>query len=97
MVELHVYLEPQPGKEQDLVDVFNNHFAPAIKVQDGFRSVALLKPQDALSRHVISLRFDTEEQRLKWVASDAHQDAFPRIIALCNSITWRNHDVVASA
>jgi heme-degrading monooxygenase HmoA len=97
MIELHVYLEPQAGKEQDVVDTFKTHFVPAISVQEGFRSVALFKPHDSLRGHVIALRFDTEEQRLKWVASDAHNDAFPRIIALCSSITWRNHDVVEAA
>lgn len=94
MVELHIYLEPHPGEEQELAEAFQKHFVPAISVQAGFQGVSLLKRHDSLRTHQISLRFDTEELRQLWAASKEHDQAFPKIAALCSSVSWRNHDVV---
>lgn len=96
MVELRIDLEPYDGKGASLVEAFQTHFVPAISVQKGFKSVSLLKRHDSLRAHQISLRFESEELREKWVASDEHQAAFLRIAELCSSVTWRNHDVVSS-
>ena len=96
MVELHIYLEPHPEKEQELVDAFFNLFVPAISIQEGFVSVCLLKPHDSLRGHVISLRFESEELRQKWATSKEHENAFPKVAALCCSVSWRNHNVVDS-
>jgi heme-degrading monooxygenase HmoA len=94
MIELHIYLEPFAGKENEVEKVFRDAFIPAISVQDGFRRVAMLKVRDALRQYRIVLAFDSEEMRLKWVASPEHQVAFPKIIALCQQITWAGFDVV---
>ena len=96
MVELHIFLEPEIGKEKDLADAFQNHFVPAIKVQEGFQGVSLLKRHDSLRGRVISLRFDSEELRVKWATSKEHDDAFPRVAGLCSSVSPRNHDVISS-
>jgi heme-degrading monooxygenase HmoA len=96
MVELHIYLEPEQGKEDELLAAFRNHFVPAIEIQKGFRSVAFLKPHDSLRGRMISLRFESEELRQKWATSKEHDEAFPRVAAICSSVSWRNHDVVES-
>ena len=94
MIELHIYLEPFAGKESDLESTFRTAFVPAISVQKGFRRIALLKVRDALRQYRIELAFDSEELRLDWVASREHQEAFPKLVALCQQITWSGFDVV---
>ena len=81
-------------KETELESVFRDAFVPAISVQEGFRRVTLLKVRDAMRQYRIVLAFGSEELRLKWVASKEHQQAFPKIMALCQQITWAGFDVV---
>ncbi len=94
MTELHIYLEPLAGKDAELEASFRDAFAPAISVQNGFRRVALLKARDALRQYRIELAFESEELRLKWVASPEHQEAFPKITALCQQVTWAGFEVL---
>jgi heme-degrading monooxygenase HmoA len=94
MIELHICLEPFAGKESELESVFRDTFIPAISVQKGFRRVALLKVRDALRLYRIELAFDTEKLRLDWVASPEHQQAFPKLAALCQQVSWAGFDVV---
>ncbi|MBM3812445.1 MAG: hypothetical protein FJW20_12520 [Acidimicrobiia bacterium] len=85
-IQLHVDLEVDPAREKELLANFRNIFQPAISRQPGFVDVKLLKfqksmhgdaPKQFLNRLLIS--FQTEEQRLQWVASDDHQKAWPAI------------------
>jgi len=87
MVELHISLEPMAGNEQELERTFSEEFAPAAARQDGFRRVTLLKKENSLREYEIDLVFESEDQRLRWVASDDHQDAFPRIAELCQHVS----------
>ncbi len=87
-------LEVLAGKERELEEAFRTAFVPAIRVQEGFRRVAMLKMQNALRRYQIELAFDSEELRLQWVASREHQEAFPKLAALCRDITWSGFQVV---
>ncbi len=48
----------------------------------------------ALRRYRIELVFESEELRLQWVASREHQEAFPRIAALCQRVSWSGFEVV---
>jgi heme-degrading monooxygenase HmoA len=85
---LHCDLVLDPAKEKELLSNYRKIFKPTISKQPGFVSVSLLKlrtekqgkaPAGCPYRLVIS--FQTEEQRLTWVASDAHQKAFGTIEA----------------
>jgi heme-degrading monooxygenase HmoA len=85
-IQLHVDLEVDKAKEKDLLANFRKTFRPTISKQDGFVDVKLLKfnqsmhgdpPKSMTYRLVIS--FQTEAQRLKWVASGDHQAAWPTI------------------
>ena len=67
-----------------LRDAYRSHFRPAVMEQPGFESVALLEPCEG-ARWVIVLGFASEELRLRWVATDAHQAAWPRIVACCEA------------
>jgi heme-degrading monooxygenase HmoA len=83
-IQLHCDLQLDPAKEKEMLENYRKVFRPTISKQPGFMSVTLLKlrierqgkaPAGCPYRLIIS--FQTEEQRLKWVASDAHQKAWP--------------------
>ncbi len=84
-IQLHVDLQVQPGREQEVMDNFKKTFRPAIRKQPGFVDVKLLKLRtvpmgkapEAKFRLLIS--FEKEEQRLTWVATDIHQKVWPTI------------------
>jgi antibiotic biosynthesis monooxygenase (ABM) superfamily enzyme len=42
----------------------------------------------------MNLVFDTEENRMKWVASDEHQVALPKAKELAEDFAWRGFDIV---
>ena len=94
MIQLHIYLEAQPGKEHALEQVYRDKYVPAIVVQDGFVSTVLLKSSAAVRRYQIDIAFAAETKRLTWVASREHQEAWPAVEAVCNSISWQGFEVV---
>jgi heme-degrading monooxygenase HmoA len=75
-MELHIWLTAKPGQEAALEKTFREVFYPAVKSQNGFRSALLMRKPNT-SDYTVRLSFDTEEQRMKWVASDEHQKAWP--------------------
>jgi heme-degrading monooxygenase HmoA len=85
-IQLHCDLFLDPKRENEMLDNYRKVFRPTISKQPGFVSVTLLKlrkenqgkaPKGASYRLIIS--FQTEEQRLKWVASPDHQKAWPTV------------------
>jgi len=94
MIELYIYLEPNAGMEAQLESVFRDSFVPAISIQEGFRRVALIKARDALRQYQIVLAFDSEDLRMKWVDSKEHQEAFPKVAALCQRVSWAGFDII---
>lgn len=86
--QLHVDLDVTPGKEKTLEANFEKIFRPTISRQPGFVEVKLLKfiaakagdgPKNSSYRLIIS--FQTEEQRVKWVATADHQKVWPTMEA----------------
>lgn len=82
-IQLHVDMELDPAREKEMLANFRNVFRPTISKQPGFVSVSLLKlraekqgkaPAGCSYRAIIS--FQTEEQRLAWVARPAHQQSW---------------------
>ncbi len=82
-IQLHCDMELDPAREKEMLANFRNVFRPTISKQPGFVSVTLLKlraekqgkaPAGCSYRAIIS--FQTEEQRLAWVARPAHQQAW---------------------
>lgn len=86
MTVLHVDMHLASGREGALLDIYRDAFRPAISRQPGFRSVSLLRPNGG-DVHRLVIVFDDEEQRERWVASDTHQDVWPRVEALCTEWT----------
>jgi heme-degrading monooxygenase HmoA len=80
---LHVDLRTKEGAAPALLDTFRTRFRPAIVEQPGFVSVALLAGTEVPHRLVIV--FQEEEQRLRWVGSDLHQEVWPQMEAHCDS------------
>src|SRR5262245_59845765 len=85
-IQLHVDLDVRPGKEKTMEDNYEKVFRPAISKQPGFVEVKLLKfqaakagegPKNSSYRLIIS--FQTEEDRVKWVATAIHQKVWPTI------------------
>jgi heme-degrading monooxygenase HmoA len=85
-IQLHCDLDVTPGKEKMVEKNFETTFRPTISRQPGFVDVKLLKfnaakmgdgPKNASYRLVIS--FQTEAQRVTWVATPDHQTAWPTI------------------
>ena len=85
-IQLHLDLEVDPAKEKDMVANFKTIFQPTIRKQPGFVDVKLMKFRKAMAgappaktTYRLLISFETEEQRLKWVATDDHQKAWPTI------------------
>jgi heme-degrading monooxygenase HmoA len=78
-IELHCDLIVDPAKETDLVDTFHQVFQPTMSRQPGFVSVTLLKQRAATLAYRLAISFQTEEERLAWVATDDHQRVWPQM------------------
>ena len=85
-IQLHVDLNVDPAKEKELLKNFTTVFQPTIKKQPGFTDVKLMKLRmvakgagPANTNYRLLICFQTEEQRVKWVASDDHQRVWPSI------------------
>jgi len=85
-IQLHVDLDVDPAKEKEMVANFHKIFSKTMAKQPGFVEVKLMKLRGALkgaapanASHRLLISFQTENLRLKWVASDDHQRAWPTI------------------
>ena len=85
-IQLHVDLDVDPAKENEMVANFRKIFRPVITKQPGFVSVRLLKlraplkgPAPANAGYRLVISFQTEEQRQAWVATPDHQKVWPSI------------------
>jgi heme-degrading monooxygenase HmoA len=78
-IELHVDLDVEPTKEKDLESTFHTVFEPTISKQPGFVSVTLLKLRAAAVTYRLVISFETEEQRVAWVATADHQRVWPQM------------------
>lgn len=85
-IQLHVDLDVDPAKEKEVIANFHKIFSKTMAKQPGFVEVKLMKLRGAVkgaapanASHRLMLSFQTEELRLKWVASDDHQRVWPTI------------------
>jgi antibiotic biosynthesis monooxygenase (ABM) superfamily enzyme len=85
-IQLHVDLDVDPAKEQELLGNFRTKFRPTIAKQPGFVDVKLMKLESAVAGQAppnvayrLLISFQTEEQRKAWVATAAHQKVWPTI------------------
>lgn len=91
-IELHLDLAVDPAKEQEMLDIFETEFRPAVSRQPGFVETKMLKLSAALSGNApagcnyrFALSFTSEELRQKWTETETHKAIWPRIVATLTS------------
>ena len=71
MFVLHVDIRIRAGQAEALESVFSGPFSAAIRAQEGFGDVRLLRPLEG-GAYVLSIAFEQRALQQKWVASDLH-------------------------
>ncbi len=92
-VELHIWMTAKSGHSEALADTFANEFYPAVSSMPGFRSAQLMR-KPGTDDFTVRLSFDTEEQRMEWVASDEHQRAWPALSSHADKVDYDGLAVV---
>ena len=82
-IQLHADLSVDPAREAQAVRYFETVYRPTASRFEGYIDLQLLKLHSALVgsapagiNYRFSITFSTEDLRLKWVASDAHQEVW---------------------
>jgi heme-degrading monooxygenase HmoA len=82
MFILHVDVKVKPGMADALNATYHNVFLPAIAKQPGFCDTKLLQARSVETRtHRLVIAFEKEELQKKWVATDLHQEVWPKMEA----------------
>ena len=85
-IVLHVDLQVEPAREQEMLRNFRTIFKPAASKFEGFIDLKMLKLRTAMQgaapagvNYRFQLTYQSEELRQKWVKSDTHQKVWPTI------------------
>lgn len=78
MFVLHVAIKMKSGQASAAEQVFNGPFRAAITAQEGFKAVALLRPDDG-GDHILSIAFENQALQQKWVATDLHNQVWSQM------------------
>jgi heme-degrading monooxygenase HmoA len=82
MFILHVDLTVKSGMTEALKGTYRDVFCPAISKQPGFSETKLLQAKPPGARtHRLVIGFEKEELQKKWVATDLHQQVWPKMEA----------------
>src|SRR5437867_11937638 len=92
-IELHIYLTAKPGQEQALEKLYREEFYPAVSKQPGFISSELMRKPSS-NDYVLRHTFQSEDLRLKWVATPEHQKAWPRLSGMSSKTSWQGFGVI---
>jgi len=83
MIQIHVDLSVDPAKEAQMLRDFQAHFKPAAAQFAGYIDVKIVKLRKAFvgqapegMNYRFVLRYENEELRQKWIASDIHQEVW---------------------
>jgi heme-degrading monooxygenase HmoA len=79
MFVLFVDMKLKPGAEAALGKTYAEIFRPAISRQEGFRDVELLRPNKEGDQWRLLIAFESRALQKKWVATDLHQEVWPRM------------------
>ncbi len=80
-VEIHVHANAKANMSSNLEKVFKTQFYPAISSQTGFRHCNLLRSPEHKGAYVLTVAFDSEDLRVRWVNSDLHLRVWPKMQA----------------
>ena len=82
-IQLHADLGVDPAREAEAVRYFETVYRPTAARFEGYIDLQLLKLHAALVgsapaglNYRFSITFSSEDLRLKWVASDAHEEVW---------------------
>lgn len=92
-MELHIWMTAKEGQADELEKTFQEVFYPAVSSMPGFRNALLMRKPDS-REFTVRLSFDTEEQRMAWVASDPHQVAWPALSSHCTKTDFDGFAVI---
>ncbi len=92
-MELHIWLTAKAGQEEAMEKTFREVFYPAVSAREGFRSAMMVR-KPGTSDYTVRLSFDTEELRMAWVASDAHQQAWPALESHAAKVDYAGFAIV---
>jgi len=98
MIQVHVDMSVDPAKEVQMLQDFKNDFKPAAARFTGYIDVKIVKLRKAFVgrapegiNYRFVLRYESEELRQKWIASDIHQKVWGMIEQALRS---KNYDVL---
>jgi hypothetical protein len=105
VIVLDIQLKVGPTQQPAFIDMYQQEYVPTLRRQTGYLGSLLLRvfPPDvtaeigATAPHLdlsMQLRFDTEENRRRWVASDDHERVWPQVLELSQQAEWVGYDVV---
>jgi len=80
MFILHVDLSVKEGMTKALEGTYRDVFVPAISKQAGYSEAKLLRAISSEAHsHRLVIAFESEELQKKWVATDLHQQVWPKM------------------
>jgi heme-degrading monooxygenase HmoA len=94
MFVLHVDLVVKPGLQDDLETAYGKVFYPAISGQAGFQAAGLLRPAEVGSNYRLTITFTNREFQQQWVATDLHQQVWPKIESRCSGFSVNYYSTV---
>ena len=95
MFILHVDLSVKAGMTKALESTYRDVFVPAISKQAGFSEAKLLKAISSEAHsHRLVIAFEREELQKKWVATDLHQQVWPKMDANIAQFSVHNYETV---
>jgi antibiotic biosynthesis monooxygenase (ABM) superfamily enzyme len=97
-IQIHVDMSVDPAKEKEMLQRFERDFKPAAAKFQGYIDVKIIKLRKAFVgkapagiNYRFVLRYQSEELRQKWIASDIHQKVWG---AIENTLRSKNYDVL---
>ncbi len=101
---LQIYFAVETDKTSEFEQMYQEAYVPAMQRQSGYEGSRLLRlfppalateiqAEETPFNYQMELVFDTEENRRKWAASDAHQKVWPMAQELAQRVAWRGYDV----
>jgi heme-degrading monooxygenase HmoA len=95
MFILHVDLSAKEGMTKALEGTYRDIFVPAVSKQEGFSEAKLLRAISSEAHsHRLVIAFDSEELQKKWVATDLHQQVWPKMDANIAQFSVHNYETV---
>lgn len=105
MMLLQIYFSVTDENTTDFEKMYEEVYVPALRKQQGYIRSSLLRIfPPAMAQKIqakstdynyqMMLMFDTEENRLKWVDSPEHRQAWPAAEAMTQDVAHRAYDLV---